>query len=117
MDLISEQALDIIKVEETSEELLESNEIIGHIFNSCAGNQLAHWICLKDIISELHSHDFDEYFAVLQGQYLIHLNGTEVCLKAGNEFFIPAKTPHSGKMFAGTSIFHVFGGHRVPGVP
>lgn len=117
MDLISEQAIDIIKVEETFEETLKSNEIIGHIFNSCAGNQLAHWICLKDIISEEHSHDFDEYFAVLQGQYVIYLNGQKICLEAGNEFFIPAKTPHSGKMFSGTSLFHVFGGHRPLSVP
>lgn len=117
MELTSAPAIDVIEVEQSPESTLRSEEFIGHIFNSCEGNQLAHWICLKDIISEEHTHEFDEYFAVMQGQYLLYLNGKEICLGAGNDVFIPAGTPHSGKMHAGTSILHVFGGHRPPLLP
>lgn len=117
MDSVSQPVINVIEVEETSDSTLKSDEIIGHIFNSCDGNQLAHWICLKDIISEEHSHDFDEYFAVLKGQYIIYLNGKEIFLETGDELFIPAHTPHAGKMLSGASIFHVFGGCRAPRVP
>ncbi|MEN6389217.1 MAG: cupin domain-containing protein [Syntrophomonas sp.] len=117
MDSVSQPVLNVIEVEEYSDSTLKNEDIVGHIFNSCEGNQLAHWICLKDIISEEHSHDFDEYFAVLKGRYIINIDGKEILLNTGDEFFIPANTPHSGKMLSGTSIFHVFGGHRPPGVP
>lgn len=117
MDSASQPVLNAIEVEENSDMTLISDEIIGRIFNSCAGNQLAHWICLKDIISQEHSHDFDEYFAVLKGQYILNIGGKQILLETGDEFFIPAHTPHSGKMLGGTSIFHVFGGNRPPGVP
>lgn len=117
MDLASQSIMNVIEVEENSDSTLKSDEIIGHIYNSCEGNQLAHWICLKDVISEEHSHDFDEYFAVLKGLYILYIKGKEIFLETGDEFFIPANTSHSGKMLSGTSIFHVFGGHRPPGVP
>lgn len=117
MDLVSQPITNVIEFEASSDSTLISDEIIGHIFKSCEGNQLAHWTCLKDIISDEHSHDFDEYFAVLKGRYTIYIRDKEIMLETGDEFFIPARTSHSGKMLAGTSIFHVFGGHRLPTVP
>ena len=117
MDSVSQPFVNAIEVEEYSDSTLKSDEIIGHIFNGCEGHQLAHWICLKDMISEEHSHDFDEYFAVLEGRYIMYINGKEIFLETGDELFIPAHTPHAGKMLSGASIFHIFGGCRASRLP
>jgi ethanolamine utilization protein EutQ (cupin superfamily) len=59
-----------------------------------------------------HVHTFDEYFVVVEGSCILMLDGHEVCLKAGQEHFIPRGRKISGSVTAGTRTIHVFGGHR-----
>ena len=90
-----------------------TDEIEGYVFNGADGSQMAFWTCFQDRDSKEHTHDFDEYFVVVQGQYTV-VTGEEVKLiEVGQECYIPKSTPHSGKAIAGTRTIHCFGGKRV----
>jgi mannose-6-phosphate isomerase-like protein (cupin superfamily) len=58
------------------------------------------------------SHDFDEYFTVVQGCYTLIIDGKRIPVKAGEEYFIPRGVLHGGEPAAGTRTIHAFGGHR-----
>lgn len=88
---------------------LLSKEIRGYVFDHIQGIQVAHWNCLEEIVADSHVHDFDEYFLILKGIYFLIINGSEQSLTVGDEIIIPAGTPHSGRMGAGTSALHAFG--------
>ena len=90
-----------------------TDEIEGYVFNGADGSQMAFWTCFQDRDSKEHTHDFDEYFVVVQGQYTV-VTGEKVTLtEVGQECYIPKGTPHSGKAIAGTRTIHCFGGKRV----
>jgi len=44
-----------------------------------------------------HAHDFDEYFVVVQGCYTLIIDGKRIPVSAGEEYFIPKGTWHSGE--------------------
>lgn len=87
--------------------------IEGYVFNGVDGCQMAYWTCYQDRDSKEHTHEYDEYFAVVQGQYTIIINGDEHPIRVGQEFYIPKRTPHAGKALAGTRTIHSFGRKRV----
>lgn len=60
-----------------------------------------------------HVHDFDEYFVVVQGCYTLIIDGKRIPVSAGEEYFIPKGTWHSGEALAGTRTIHAFGARRV----
>jgi ethanolamine utilization protein EutQ (cupin superfamily) len=86
--------------------------IEGYVFDGVEGSQMAFWECRNDALTAEHVHAFDEYFVVVEGAYTLILDGHEVCVKAGQECFIPRGTKIAGKVTAGTRTIHVFGGHR-----
>ena len=86
--------------------------IEGYVFDGADGSQMAFWTCDFDAETAEHVHDFDEYFIVVAGAYLLTLDGTEVRVGAGQECHIPRGTRISGRAAAGTRTIHVFGGHR-----
>ena len=90
-----------------------SDEIEGYVFNGADGSQMAFWTCYQDRDSEEHTHTFDEYFVVVQGQYTIITPGKEESIREGQEWYIPKGTPHAGRAVAGTRTIHCFGGKRV----
>jgi len=87
--------------------------IEGYVFNGADGSQTAFWTCHQDRNSTEHTHDYDEYFVVVDGQYTVIIDGKEEPMRAGQECHIPKGTLHSGKSIAGTRTIHCFGGKRV----
>ena len=87
--------------------------IEGYVYNGADGCQMAFWTCYQDRESTPHTHDFDEYLAVVHGQYALIIDGREQTMLAGQECHIPKGTPHAGRSLAGTRTIHCFGGKRV----
>jgi mannose-6-phosphate isomerase-like protein (cupin superfamily) len=87
--------------------------IEGYVFNGVDGSQMAFWTCYQNRNSKEHTHEFDEYFVVVHGQYTVIIGGKEEPMRAGQECYIPKGTPHSGRAVAGTRTIHCFGGKRV----
>jgi mannose-6-phosphate isomerase-like protein (cupin superfamily) len=90
-----------------------TDEIEGYVFNGADGSQMAFWTCYQNRDSKEHTHDFDEYFVVIQGQYTVIIGDEEKLIEVGQECHIPKGAPHSGRAIAGTRTIHCFGGKRV----
>ena len=90
-----------------------TDEIEGYVFNGADGSQMAFWTCFQNRNSKEHTHDFDEYLVVVQGQYTVVIGEKVKLIEVGQECYIPKGTPHSGKAIAGTRTIHCFGGKRV----
>jgi quercetin dioxygenase-like cupin family protein len=73
---------------------------------------MAHWTCKKDGTSKEHTHEYDEYFIVVQGRYTLIIGGRRIVLEAGEEYFIPKGASHAEEFVAGTRTIHAFGGRR-----
>lgn len=86
--------------------------IEGYVFDGADGSQMAFWECRSDAETEEHIHSFDEYFIVVEGSYVLSLDGKHVRVGPGEECFIARGTRIAGKVAAGTRTIHVFGGHR-----
>jgi quercetin dioxygenase-like cupin family protein len=84
----------------------------GFIYDGADGSQVVIFQCATDGISKEHVHDFDEYFAVIQGEYTLGMQGRTISLTAGQEYFIPKGIPHDGAFIAGTRTINAFGGKR-----
>jgi mannose-6-phosphate isomerase-like protein (cupin superfamily) len=84
----------------------------GYVFDGADGSQVALWRAGSDAVTAEHTHDFDEYFLVVEGTYFLLVGGEEVRVDAGQEYFIPRGTPIAGRVTAGTRTIHVFGGPR-----
>lgn len=86
--------------------------IEGYVFDGVDGTQVAFWECSSDASTEEHVHAFDEYFVVIEGQYVVFVDGKEICVRAGQECVIPRGARISGKVSAGTRTIHMFGDTR-----
>ena len=84
----------------------------GYVFDGADGSQMAFWTCQITAFSAPHSHDYDEYMIVIQGQYTLIIGSERITLNAGDEYLIPKLVPHSGEVLAGTRTIHAFGGRR-----
>jgi quercetin dioxygenase-like cupin family protein len=91
--------------------------IEGYVFDGADGSQMAIWECHRDANTAEHCHAFDEYFLVVEGTYVLSLDGNEIQVSAGQEHFIPKGTRISGRVIAGTRTIHWFGGHRADREP
>ena len=86
--------------------------IEGYVFDGADGSQMAFWTCSQTAPSTAHAHDYDEYMIVVQGCYTLIIDGEQIPLHAGDEYFIACGVRHSGQVVAGTRTIHAFGGHR-----
>lgn len=84
----------------------------GYVFDGADGSQMAFWTCSETAVSAGHQHDYDEYMLVVQGCYILIIDGQRIPVKAGEEYVIPRGVWHSGEVLAGTRTIHAFGGHR-----
>ena len=84
----------------------------GYVFDGADGSQMAFWTCQETAASASHTHEYDEYMMVVQGQYTLIIDAKRIPLKAGQEYFIPKGTRIAGRVTAGTPIVHAFGGRR-----
>ena len=76
--------------------------IEGYVFDGVDGSQMAFWTNPAGGNSAEHTHGYDEYMVVVQGQYTVIIGDIEFPLTAGKEFWIKKGTPHSGKSLPGT---------------
>ena len=86
--------------------------IEGYVFDGADGTQMTFWTVTRDAVTAEHAHQFDEWFIVVEGSYILTLNGEEIELSAGQEFFIAKGTKIAGRVTAGTRTVHAFGGRR-----
>lgn len=84
----------------------------GYVFDGADGSQLAFRTCNETAITPQHVHEHDEYLVVVEGSYLLLIQGKQVELKAGQEYLIPKGAPHGSRVLAGTRSIHFFGGSR-----
>ena len=86
--------------------------IEGFVFDGADGSQMAFWTAERDAATEEHVHRFDEWFVVVSGLYVLTLDGREIPVRAGEEYFIPKGTKIAGRVTAGTRTVHAFGARR-----
>jgi mannose-6-phosphate isomerase-like protein (cupin superfamily) len=84
----------------------------GYVFDGADGSQMAFWSCGESAASAAHVHDYDEYMLVVQGCYILIIDGERIPVMAGEEYLIPRGVEHSGEVLTGTRTIHAFGGHR-----
>jgi mannose-6-phosphate isomerase-like protein (cupin superfamily) len=84
----------------------------GYVFDGADGGQMAFWTCREAAVSAEHVHDYDEYMVVIEGRYILLMEGRRLSLGPGQECVLPRGVPHSGLAEAGTRTIHAFGGHR-----
>jgi quercetin dioxygenase-like cupin family protein len=90
----------------------KSQGVEGYIFDGADGSQMAIFQCSRSGISNEHTHEFDEYFVVIQGEYILGIMGQKIRMTAGQEYFIPKGVPHDGSFTADTRTIHAFNGNR-----
>jgi quercetin dioxygenase-like cupin family protein len=90
----------------------QSTGVAGYVFDGADGSQMAFWECHADGCSSEHTHNFDEYIIVIDGCYVLIIEGHRKPIRAGQEYVIPKGVPHSGEFVEGTRTIHAFGGKR-----
>ncbi len=66
-----------------------TDEIEGYVFNGADGSQMAFWTCFQNRDSKEHTHNFDEYLVVVQGQYTVVIGEKVKLIEVGQECHIP----------------------------
>lgn len=90
----------------------QSKGIEGYVYDGVDGCQVIHWTCKASGISDEHAHDFDEYFTVMEGEYVLIIGSKRISITPGKEYHIKKGVPHSGEFRKGTRTIHFFGGKR-----
>jgi mannose-6-phosphate isomerase-like protein (cupin superfamily) len=57
--------------------------IEGYVFDGIDGSQIAIWSNRNGGISAEHTHEYDEYFIVVQGQYDVIIGGKRIPVRVG----------------------------------
>jgi quercetin dioxygenase-like cupin family protein len=89
-----------------------TKDIEGFVFNGADGSQMAYWTNPAGGKSAEHTHDYDEYMVVVQGQYTLIIGDKKYPIAPGDEFCIKKGTLHGGDSLPGTRMIHCFGGKR-----
>ncbi|MEW6657133.1 MAG: cupin domain-containing protein [Thermodesulfobacteriota bacterium] len=90
-----------------------TENIEGYVFDGADSSQVAFWKCPKDRLSQPHTHEYDEYLIVVQGNFTLIIDNQRISLCAGQEYHILKGVTHAGEVTAGTRTIHFFGGKRV----
>ena len=85
----------------------------AYVFDGADGTQLLLCHAKSDARTGEQWRDSDEYLVVLEGSYVLTINGMDIELGAGREFIIPRSARISGRFAAGTRTLHAFGGQRI----
>jgi quercetin dioxygenase-like cupin family protein len=89
-----------------------TEDVEGYWFDGAEG-QMAFWTCHKSRESTPHTHGFDEYIVVLEGEYILCTDEGEKLLRPGDEAVILRGTRQWGRCAEGTRTIHAFGGQRI----
>jgi catechol 2,3-dioxygenase-like lactoylglutathione lyase family enzyme/quercetin dioxygenase-like cupin family protein len=87
-------------------------DVEGYVYEGAAG-QMAFWTCREARESQPHTHPFDEWVLIVEGEYTLCTAEGERVLRPGGEAVVPAGTTQWGRCAAGTRSVHAFGGRRV----
>ena len=87
------------------------------VFDGADGTQLTLCHAQSDATTGEQWQDFDEYLAVLEGSYVLTINGMEIQLGAGRQFVVPRGARISGRFSAGTRTLHAFSGRGLGRLP
>jgi uncharacterized protein YndB with AHSA1/START domain len=82
----------------------------AYVFDGADGTQLTLCHAKSDAVTAEQWRESDEYLVVLEGTYVVHINGMDIELGAGREFVIPRGARISGRYTAGTRTLHAFAG-------
>jgi quercetin dioxygenase-like cupin family protein len=91
---------------------LFSKAIEGYLFDGADGSQVIFWTYSGPGQVPTHTHEYDEYLLVIEGQYTLILGEKRIPLNAGQEYLIKKGVPHGGEAVVGTRTIDVFGGKR-----
>ena len=86
--------------------------IEGYVYDGADGSQMAFWTNKQTAKSREHSHAYEEYIVVVQGQYIIMIGNDRIILNPGDEYVVPKGIVHSGEAIGGTRAIYAFGGKR-----
>jgi quercetin dioxygenase-like cupin family protein len=89
-----------------------AKDIEGFVYDGADGSQMAFWTYPDGGVAKVHTHPYDEYFVVVEGQYTVIMGGKRIPVRVGEEFLIPEGTPHGGESLPGTRTINAFGGKR-----
>ena len=92
--------------------MLYTPGVEGYVFDGIDSSQLTFWTYKQDAVSKQHSHEYDEYTAVIQGQYTVIVGEKRYTLNPGDEYIVKKGVKHGGEAIAGTRTFNAFGGRR-----
>ncbi len=96
-------------------DLVVSDEIAqmaGYLFKGQNDSQIVFWECDKEMDVKPHSHDYDEYCLVVEGECREFVEGVEHVLRKGDEIMIPAGKKHWAHMTPPYRAIDYFGGKR-----
>ncbi|MFY0567463.1 SRPBCC domain-containing protein [Archangium lansingense] len=85
----------------------------AYAFDGADGTQLTLFHAKSDATTGEQWRDSDEYLVVLEGSYVVTINGMDIHLGAGREFVIPMGARTSGRFTAGTRTIHAYKGKRL----
>jgi quercetin dioxygenase-like cupin family protein len=89
-----------------------SKNIDGFMFDGADGSQIIFWSYTGPGSVSVHTHEYDEYLIVIEGQYTLIIDGKKIPVKAGQEYLIEKGVAHGGEALTGTRTIDVFGGKR-----
>lgn len=78
----------------------------AYVFHGADGTQLTLCHARSDADTGEQWRDSDEYLVVLEGSYVLRINGMDIQLGAGREFVVPRGARISGRFTAGTRTLH-----------
>ena len=86
----------------------------GYIFDGIDGSQMIIWTSGsgESIRTKRHTHDYDEWFLIINGTFHGAVGGKMVEMGPGEEIHIAAGTPHNGEYSAGFRSIHAFSKKR-----
>jgi quercetin dioxygenase-like cupin family protein len=87
--------------------------IEGYVYDGKDESQIAYWTYTQPAKSEIHTHEYDEYMVVVQGQYIVIIGDDEITLNPGDEYVIEKDTEHGGYAEPGTRVIYAFEKKRI----
>jgi mannose-6-phosphate isomerase-like protein (cupin superfamily) len=86
----------------------------GYIFDGIDGSQMIIWTSRskEPIKTTRHTHDYDEWFLIIDGNFKGDIGGSKAEMGPGDEIHIPAGTPHNGTYSSGFRSIHAFSKKR-----
>ena len=90
---------------------IEEKEVLPGLFAKFIHSEnmsFVYWRIEKGADLPAHSHHHEQVVNVLEGEFVLNVNGNDVNLKPGNVFVIAPHAEHGGKAITDCRILDVF---------